>query len=177
MLEWANWLLCGATEAERFSVRASVRTFFVWVKKMICSGFGHRDVFENIGSKIGAAVINAAAQGCDVFYTGSLGDFDSLFSSAVRKAKAAYPNIKLICVKPYMTADINENKEYYEYSYDDVIVPDELAGIHFKAAIKARNRWIVDQSDIVIGYSIRDYGGATTAIEYAKKQNKKVILI
>lgn len=144
---------------------------------MVCSGFGHRDVFDNIGSKINAAVIDAAEQGCDVFYTGAMGDFDSLFSSAVRKAKATYSNIKLICVKPYMTADINENKEYYECSYDDVIVPDELAGIHFKAAIKARNRWIVDQSDIVIGYSIRDYGGASTAIEYAKKLNKFVILI
>ena len=101
----------------------------------------------------------------------------SLFSSAVRKAKTKYPSIKLICIKPYLTADINENKEYYEYSYDGLLIPDELAGIHYKSAIKARNRWIIDHSDIVIGYTVRDYGGAYTAIQYAKKNNKEVILI
>lgn len=61
--------------------------------------------------------------------------------------------------------------------YDDVIIPTELMGIHYKGAIKARNRWIVDNSDIVIGYSIRDYGGAYTALKYAEKLGKKTIYL
>ena len=72
-----------------------------------CCGFGHRNVFENISSKLDNAVEEAIAQGCEIFYTGAMGDFDRLYSCAVRKAKVSYPHIKLVCVKPYFTNDIN----------------------------------------------------------------------
>lgn len=144
---------------------------------MICCGFGHREVFESIREQVEAAVVLAIQRGCNYFYTGAMGEFDSLFSDAVRVAKNDHPNIKLICIKPYLTTDINESKEYYTALYDEIIVPDELAGIHYKAAIKARNRWIVDHSDIVIGYTIRDYGGAYLALKYAEKVGKEVIII
>ena len=76
------------------------------------------------------AVYYAADRGCKVFYTGAMGDFDSLFSSAVRKAKANHPDIKLICIKPYMTQDINENCDFLYSFYDDIIIPTELANVH-----------------------------------------------
>ena len=52
-----------------------------------CCSFGHRNVFDNISEKLDNAVEAAIQQGCEVFYTGAMGEFDSLFSSAVRKAK------------------------------------------------------------------------------------------
>ena len=155
-------------------MRASVRTFFVY-GKMICCGFGHRNIFENISSQIDYAVVCAIEKGCNIFYTGAMGDFDKLFSSAVRKEKLTYPYIKLICVKPYMTADINKNKDYYEALYDDVIVPEEINGIHYKSAIKARNQWMVENSDIIISYVVRDYGGSYTANCYAEKHGREII--
>lgn len=142
-----------------------------------CCGFGHRNVFENIRDKLDNAVEIAIAQGCGMFYTGAMGDFDSLFSSAVRSAKKVYPYIKLICVKPYFTTDINTDKDYYAALYDDIIIPDELAGIHPKAAIKARNRWMIDNSDIVFIYTVRNYGGAYKAKQYAQHENKAIIII
>ena len=145
--------------------------------KKACCGFGHRNVFENIEDKLYTAVMNAAERGCEIFYTGAMGEFDSLFSSAVRKAKKTYPNIKLICVKPYFTNDINIDKDYYAALYDDIIVPDELAGIHPKAAIKARNRWIIDNSDIVLIYTVRNFGGAYEAKRYAERNGKRLIKI
>ena len=36
-----------------------------------------------------------------------------------------------------MTNDVNTDRDYYAAKYDNVIIPDELAGIHYKAAIKA----------------------------------------
>ena len=66
----------------------------------ICCGFGHREVFENITDKTYSAVKEAAEQGCELFYTGAMGKFDELFSSAVRTIKKEYPKIKLICVMP-----------------------------------------------------------------------------
>ena len=142
-----------------------------------CCGFGHRNVFENISSKLDNAVEEAIAQGCEIFYTGAMGDFDSLFSSAVRSAKKVYPHIKLIGVKPYLTNDINTDKDYYTALYDDIIIPDELAGIHPKAAIKARNRWMIDNSDIVLIYTVRNFGGAYEAKRYAERNGKRLIKI
>ena len=104
-----------------------------------------------------------------------MGDFDSLFSSAVRRAKKTYPHIKLICIKPYFTNDINTNRDYYTALYDDIIIPDELAGIHYKAAIKARNRWMIDNSEIILIYTIRNYGGAYDALKYAERKGKCII--
>lgn len=142
-----------------------------------CCGFGHRNVFENIGDKLDNAVEAAIQQGCEIFYTGAMGEFDSLFSSAVRKAKKSHPHIKLTCVKPYFTNDINADRDYYDAMYDDVIIPPELIGVHYKAAIKARNRWIIDNSDIVVVYTIRNYGGAYDALRYAERKSKCIIKI
>ena len=147
------------------------------MKMTACCGFGHRDVLEKIDDAVYAAVLKAAEQGCDIFYTGAMGEFDSLFSSAVRKVKKTYPKIKLICVKSYFTNDLNTNGEYYAALYDDVFIPDELADIHPKAAIKYRNRWMIDHSDIVLIYTKRTYGGAYEARKYAERIGKEVVYI
>ena len=143
----------------------------------VCCGFGHREVFENISLHLDNAVLNAIKLGCTVFYTGAMGSFDSLFCTAVRNAKKCYPNIKLICVKPYLTKDINENGDYLYTLYDDIIVPSELADVHYKTIITKRNQWIIRNSSMVILYIRRDFGGAYAAKKYAEKLGKRIIYI
>lgn len=140
-----------------------------------CCGFGHRDTPLSMAETIRSAVEKAAAEGCDTFYTGAMGDFDRMFSSAVRAAKKIYPNIRLICVKPYFSNEINTNAAYYETFYDDVLIPTELFGVHYKAAINARNRWIIDHSDFILIYCVRSFGGANDALKYATKNRKEII--
>lgn len=143
----------------------------------VCSAFGHRDIFENITEKINSAVRDAAEQGCEIFYTGAMGQFDEMFSSSVRRLKKDYPNVKLICVKPYLTAEINKQGDYLYSLYDDIFIPLELADVHYKAAITERNRWIIKQSDIVIVYTKRNYGGAYDAKRYAERLEKRIVSI
>lgn len=81
-------------------------------RNKVCCGFGHREVFENIPEKVYEAVLTAADQGCEIFFTGAMGRFDELFLSAVRSLKKANQNIKLICVKSYFSKETNENREY-----------------------------------------------------------------
>ena len=142
---------------------------------MICCGFGHRDYFKNIEPELDAVIESLISEGTDTFYTGGMGDFDSKFSSAVRKAKRQHKEIRLILVKPYFSNELNTNKEYYSLSYDDVVIPFEIAGTHYKAAIQKRNRWMVEQSAIVISGVYREYGGAYETIKYAKKTGKRII--
>ena len=107
-----------------------------------------------------------------------MGEFDG-FSAAVRNLKRKYPNkeIRLTLVLPYMQQKLNEYKEYYETSFDDILIPAELADIHYKRAIPARNKWLVDNSDYLIAMVWRDFGGAYTTLRYAQKQGKKIILL
>lgn len=71
-----------------------------------CCGFGHRTVLANIKDSLYAAILKAAEDSCEIFYTGAMGDFDAQFSNSVRRAKTIYPQIKLICVKPYFAYSI-----------------------------------------------------------------------
>ena len=97
------------------------------------------------------------------------------FSSAVLYLRIRFPDIKLICVKPYFTNEINTNGKYYAAMYDDIVIPPAIIGVHYKRAITARNRWMVDNSDLIVSYIIRDYGGAADTIKYTKRMGKRII--
>ena len=140
-----------------------------------CCGFGHRMVLDDIEDILYATVLKVAEEGVEIFYTGAMGEFDALFSSAVRRAKTRYHQIKLVCVKPYFSNNLNTDKVYYAALYDDIIIPPQIIGSHYKAAIKARNRWMADNSSLIISYIVRDYGGAAEAVKYAKKKHKQII--
>ena len=65
--------------------------------------------------------------------------------------------------------------EFYEKYYDSIIIPETVYGAHPKAAITLKNRWMIEQSDLVIVYVERNSGGAYKAMKYAEKLNKKLI--
>lgn len=78
-------------------------------------------------------------------------------------------------VNPYFSNDLNTRRDYYAASYDDVIIPQELTGVHYRAAIPLRNRWLVEHSDLIISYLVRRDGGAFQAIQYAESCGKTII--
>ena len=137
-------------------------------------------------------------RGVRVFYTGGMGEFDELFARTVRSMKREYPSLRLVFVMPYLTRELSTGKQRYgaayggqiaratydgpgmgwhEAQYDGILIPAELDGVHPKAAIGLRNRWMVDRSDIVIAALHRDFGGAAEAVRYAEKRGKEVVRI
>ena len=146
------------------------------IAMLYCCGFGHREVFKNIEKELYNTVIKLIAESSvTVFYTGGNGEFDMQFASAVRRAQKTYSEVKLYLVKPYMMAALNKDKEFYEEYYSGIIIPQELMGCHPKGAITKRNRWMVENSDYVIAYVPRGFGGAYSAVKQAEKLNKTVI--
>ena len=114
-----------------------------------------------------------------IFYSGGMGEFDTQCEAAVRGAKRHHPdlNIKLMLVLPYMSNRLNKYKAYYEKMYDGIVIPENLLGVHPKAAITMRNRWMVDASDYVIACVRRDFGGAYETVKYAQRTGKTVFEI
>lgn len=150
---------------------------------MICCTFaGHRNVpFTALTPEVGKAVESILQLGDKefIFYSGGSGTFDGMCETAIRSAKRTHPelSIRLKLVLPYMTNRLNTEKDFYESMYDDVIIPIELCDAHPKAAIRKRNRWMVDRADHVIAFLQYDYGGAYDTVRYASKNGKNIIML
>ena len=143
---------------------------------MICCGFGHRVMLMDVEKPLRETLERLVEErGVSLFYTGGMGEFDELFARTVRSMKRECPSLRLVLVAPYLTERLNMNKMFYESLYDEILIPAELDGVHPKAAIGQRNRWMVDHSDIVVAALHRDFGGATAAVRYAKNRGKVVI--
>lgn len=145
-----------------------------------CTFAGHREVYDaGIAERASEAIETMLFADADFyFYTGGMGEFDRLCAAAVRRMQRAYPhrNIKLALVLPYMLQSLNDNREYYETEFDDILVPIELMGVHYKGAIQKRNRWMVDHSDYLLAYVRRDFGGAYQTLRYARRRPELTIL-
>lgn len=146
---------------------------------IVCTFAGHREVYKaNISERLDNAIEEVLTSGdCFCFLVGGMGDFDSLCAGAVRKAKRKHPEkqITLDLILPYLTQKLNESKDYYEQFYDNVVIPMELADVHYKSAITKRNHWMVEQSNVIIAFVYRDFGGAFTTLKYAKKKGLQII--
>lgn len=107
------------------------------------------------------------------FLIGRNGEFDKYAASLIKREQkeVGKENNDITLVLPYTAADI----EYYEKYYDSIIIPERVYGAHPKSAITLKNRWMIEQSDLVIIYVERDKGGAYTAMKYAEKLNKQII--
>lgn len=149
-------------------------------KILSCTFAGHREVFGFSSRQIENA-LETLVKGEDALrcYVGGMGEFDALAAAAVRSLKRKYPykDIRLILVLPYMQQKLNRDREYYETYYDDILIPPELADMHYKRAISSRNRWLVDNSDCLIALVRRDFGGAYAMLRYAQRQGKRIILL
>ncbi len=138
--------------------------------------FGHREIDDLRGlndqlTPIIKELIQTKAY--VAFLIGRNGEFDEYTASVIKHAQkeVGKENNSIILVLPYTVADL----EYYEKYYDSIIIPDRVHGTHHKSAITLKNRWMIEQSDLVIVYVEHNKGGAYRAMKYAEKLNKKII--
>lgn len=141
--------------------------------------FGHREMGDPFRTE---ANLEAAVQQLletkeyVEFLVGREGDFDLLAASVIRRVKRGQPsdNCCLTLVMPYLKADYLDNQDSYDVYYDEIDFSEAAVNAHFKAAIGIRNREMVDRADLVLCSIEREKGGAWTAVQYAKKTEKKV---
>ena len=144
------------------------------------SFFGHRDFYAHhkCESKLEPIIreLLNTKEYVD-FLVGRNGEFDIFASSIVRRAKKNVwdANSSLVLILPYPTAEYTNSQEYFDNFYDEIEISEKASLSHFKSAMQIRNKEMVDRSDLIICYIERNSGGAYQTIEYAKKQNKKII--
>lgn len=146
---------------------------------MIVAFCGHSDYIEK--SEHRRIVLNylenaVGNQYCD-FFLGEYGRFDEFAYTCAQEFKENHKRCRLIYITPYLQASNSAlDKKYQVERFDDVIYP-ELENVPLRYAISHRNRWIIEKSDIVITYVVREFGGAYVMYRQAKRKRKIVFNI
>ena len=113
---------------------------------------------------------------CDL-YLGGYGDFDRLARECGSILKTGNPKIKLFFITPYITESYQKNRlELVRDSYDGIIYP-AIERVPYRYAILCRNRWMVEEADVVVAYIDHGFGGAYKTFRYALRRGKRVINI
>lgn len=142
---------------------------------MVCCFFGHKDAPASIISALEYAIENLIQNaGVNEFLVGNQGCFDGMVHRVLKKAKNKYPSITYHVVLAYMP---KEKNRYSLYEYGETILPAGIESIHPKFAISWRNKWMIQESDMVVCYVNHSWGGAAQFVEYARKQGKTIINI
>ena len=105
----------------------------------------------------------------NVFYVGNNGNFDTMVRRQLEDLSQTYP-ITYSIVLAYLPTEKNK--------YDNLtntIYPEGLETVPKRFAISYRNKWMVEQADIVVTYVTHTFGGAAQFKEMAKRQGKTVI--
>lgn len=109
-------------------------------------------------------------KGVTTYLNGGMGGFDWLCARAVYELKVQHPEIQNCLVIPYLSFRVLE-KNYF----DTILYPDGFEKYHFKAAIPARNKYLIDNSAYAICYVNHGWGGAAKTYERASKQGLTLI--
>lgn len=140
---------------------------------MVCSFFGHKDSPQFLYTKIKDAIEYLISQrNADSFLVGNQGNFDSMVLKALRELKQVYPHICYNVVLAYMPS---QKQEYKLYDTSETFLPEGIETVPKRYAIAWRNKWMVQESDVILGYITHSWGGASQSIAYAERQGKEII--
>ena len=137
-----------------------------------CAIFGHGEyLYEREKDKIEKGLIELIER-CAVaeFYLGMRGKFDVLCVEILRELKKKHPQIHCTRVWAY----IPQNGQGENGCFDSSVYLLEKR-VPPAYAIIETNKCMVQKADYIFSGVVHAWGGAWTAVEYAKKQGKKII--
>ena len=105
-----------------------------------------------------------------LFLVGNHGNFDRMALSILRKIKEGHPYIRYQIVLAYMP-------KACENEIEDTVLADGVENTLPRFAIEKRNQWMIEQSDVVVTYVTRSFGGAAKFKRMALAKGKRVIEI
>ena len=145
----------------------------------ICCFAGHSDLYgtDAIYEKLLRIIENfVTVNGINEFWVGNYGDFDKLSAKAVRQIKTKHPQVQINLVIPYLTSELNNYKELYINSYDNILVADIPQSTPKFLQIIKTNQYMINNSDILVCYVSHTFGGAAKTLEYAKRMKNISII-
>ena len=137
---------------------------------MVCTFFGHKDTPKEIEPILRSTLIDLIeSQNITVFYVGNNGNFDSMVRRQLENLSQTYP-ITYSVVLAYLPT----KKSEYD-NYTNTILPEGIETKPKRFAISYRNKWMIQQYDIVLTYVTHSFGGAAQFKNTAERKGKTII--
>lgn len=148
------------------------------IKEKTCSVTGHRILKKDFDLEaLKSAFINVINCGYDTFLTGMALGFDTVCFNTLNKLKSDY-DIKIIACLPCADQDkffnAKQKKEYLSCleKADEIITLNQA---YYEGCMHQRNKYLVDNSSLVIAYLNYNRGGTYQTVKYAVESGVKVL--
>ena len=145
-----------------------------------CAVTGHRVLLKDFNEEnLKNIFVNIVNSGVDNFLIGMALGFDTVCFKILHSLKENY-KIKITAVVPCENQDKSFNlKQKKEYKNmldiaDEVIV---LNKEYITGCMQQRNRYLVENSSILVAYMYKNLGGTVYTVNYARKLDKKIIFV
>lgn len=147
----------------------------------VCAFTGHRNIYaydfdEHLLERV---VLNLVKNGVRKFLCGMAIGFDMKAAQAVLSLKESY-NLQLVACLPCANQSERfsaKNRNLYNEilsKCDEVLV---FESSYTRGCMFTRNRYLVDNSDVLVCFLRKTSGGTYYTVNYARKTNKKIIEI
>ena len=112
-------------------------------------------------------------QPAELFF-GGYGFFDSFALRCGKAYQKTHPHTRLVFVTPYITEAYQKTHlDYAKSNYDEIVYPP-IEHAPLKYAILYRNKWMVEQADLLIACVWHHFGGAYGTYLHAKRKGKRI---
>ena len=137
---------------------------------MTVTFFGHKDTPKNIEPTLRTTLIDLIENhGAAEFYVGNNGNFDTMVRRQLENLSQTYP-ITYNVVLAYLPT---KKSEYDDFT--NTVYTEGLKTIPKRFAISYRNKWMIQQSNVIVTYVTHSFGGAAQFKAMAERQGKTVI--
>ena len=128
-----------------------------------CTFLGHRDTKEEIEEKLSREIERLIVEEkVNLFYVGNQGNFDKMVIRLLEEYKLEFSHIEDFVVTAYPRLKKKELSKHHIY-------PLSVRGI------PERNLWMIENSDFVVTYVTKMYGGAARFKRLSLRKGKAVI--
>lgn len=130
--------------------------------------------------KVRAEIINAIDCGYEIFISGMAIGFDMICAEIVLELKKMYKNIKLVCAIPCKGQENLWKQDTQERYRKIVKQADKVRCVYdgyIDGCMQERNKYMINNSTLVIALFNGGAGGTMQTINYAKNLDKKIIII
>ena len=148
-----------------------------------CALSGHRVLKKNFNINYFRKILfEIIESGYDKFYVGMARGFDLEGCKILQFIRAEYRllNIRIIACLPCPEQDkFFSEKEKADYinclkDCDEIIY---ISDTYINGCMQMRNRYMIDNCNLLLAYIYKDYGGTFYTINYARRKNKEIIYI
>ena len=137
---------------------------------MTVTFFGHKDTPKEIEPTLRTTLIDLIENhGATEFYVGNNGNFDTMVRRQLEDLSQTY----LITYSVVLAYIPTKKSEYDDYT--NTILPEGIETSPKRFAISWRNKWMIEQADIVVTYVTHSFGGAAKFKAMAERLGKTVI--